>query len=342
MSFSFIIPIYNDDINELNTCIKSIILQNLEDYEILLINDGSTNNEIEDECKKYELKNQSIKYFYQNNQGSAVARNLGLENASKDYIVFVDADDELESDFFNHIEKKDLGDISIFNYSYVDNNSSITYSLSNFKSNLREYKNDIYSNICFYPGKMNDFMFGSIWGKIFSAKYIKNNRIKFIPCLRKAQDRVFMLHLLEKTDDIRYYSILMYKYKFHHSSITHKMNFKMIEYYSYLYKEMIKFAQRNKFDDSIIKFLPYNILNELLLLTVFNINYKNKYFNKRKKLIWLIDKFNVNKSIKIIKYRDIPTKKGKIKLFFYKYKLYFLLYKFNYILQKKQNKKLFK
>ena len=342
MSYSFIIPVYNNKVESIERCINSIIIQNLDNYEIIIINDGSTDIQLNNYCRKVLKKNRKIKYFEENNSGSAVARNLGIENVCSDYIIFVDADDELEHSFFSRIKSIKLGDVSIFDYCFVDNDIETIYTLEKPNLDFENDINDIFSNICFYPGKMNDFMFGSIWGKVFSAKYIKDNNILFIPRLRKSQDRVFMLYSFGNTDKINYYPLTMYKYKFNHDSITHKMNFRMNDYYNYLYEEIMKFANDYKLDESVTKFLSYNILNELLPLTIFNINYKKKYLAIKKELIDLIKRYNIDESIKKIKYSDIPTKKGKIKFFFYKHKLYYLLYKIFYYIQMKENNRLIK
>lgn len=342
MRYSFIIPLFNTKISALDKCIKSVINQNIENYEIIVVNDGSSDKDLNNYCEKIIKKNKNLKYFYQINSGSAVARNYGIKFATGDYIVFIDADDELEQSFFDKIKKIELSDITIFDYCCVDRGSSIIHSFGDFNINFKKCKNDIYANICFFPGKMNDFMFGSIWGKIFSTKYLKKNKISFVPRLRKAQDRVFMLHAFSNTNNINYYPILMYKYKLNNQSITHKMNLKMNEYYCSLYEEMSLFAANNKLDEYYIKFLSYNILNELLPLTIFNVDYKEKYQVVKKKLICLIEKYNVNNSIKKIHYGDIPTKKGKIKLFLYKNKLYYLLYKIIYNMQRKERNRLIK
>ena len=341
MKYSFIIPLYNTKISDIENCIKSIVNQDIKDYEIIAVNDGSTDIELNDYCEKNLKNRENIKYFFEKNSGSAVARNLGLRYVTGDYIVFVDADDELEFHFFKHISDIKMGEITVFDYCYVNNESNIRYSL-NKNMNLYEYKNDIYANICFYPGMMQDFMFGSIWGKIFSTKFIKENKISFVSRLRKAQDRVFMLHSLGKTNDIKYYPELMYKYKLNKKSITHKMNLKMKEYYYYLYEEMMNFNIDNKLKENIRKFLSYNLLNELLLLTIFNLDYKKKYKEIRKELTDLLKKYNVNESISKIKYNEVPTKKGRIKIFLYKHKLYYLLYKVISFMQKRERKKLIK
>ena len=98
MTISFIIPIYNA-YNTLSTCLKSILCQGLDakDYEVLLINDGSTDGSY-GLCQDLKNKYPSIRLFSQDNQGPSEARNIGISAANGDYLCFVDADDVLVSD----------------------------------------------------------------------------------------------------------------------------------------------------------------------------------------------------------------------------------------------------
>lgn len=88
---SIIIPVYNAE-KTLNRCINSILEQSNGDFEILLINDGSTDNSGVI-CDSFSAQDHRIKAIHQTNQGAAVARNTGLNLASGEWVVFVDADD---------------------------------------------------------------------------------------------------------------------------------------------------------------------------------------------------------------------------------------------------------
>ena len=93
---SIIIPIYNAE-KFLARCIDSILSQRVEDFELLLINDGSKDNSLSI-CNDYAQRDSRIKVFDKPNGGVSSARNLGLDNASGEYVMFVDADDMLTSD----------------------------------------------------------------------------------------------------------------------------------------------------------------------------------------------------------------------------------------------------
>ena len=95
--FSIVIPLYNK-VNYIEDTIKSVLNQTFTDFEIIVINDGSTDNS---ETKVLGFKDSRIQLYSQENQGASVARNLGIENAKYDYIAFLDADDLWMT---NHLE----------------------------------------------------------------------------------------------------------------------------------------------------------------------------------------------------------------------------------------------
>lgn len=337
--FSFVIPIYNEEPSVIDNCINSIINQNI-DYEIILVNDGSSNEEIDKYCFNLKNSNKNVIYKKQENAGRASALNNGLKYITGDYFTFVDADDSLQDNFFSKLKNISFADITLFDYEFIYGNKKLNtkYSLKQ-KKDYTDYKNDIYSNIMFYPDKLENFLFGSSWAKLFSTDFIRKNNISFVPNLRKSQDRVFMLNVMNKASSILYYPIQMYKYVINLNSITHKFNMKIIDYYKLVYDEMNKFCEEYNIEKEASKFVSYNIVNELLPLTIFNVKYKKNYFSIRKRLIKILKEFDFNKKLKDIKYSNIISKKGKIKVFLYKSHLYFLIYLF-YIYSQNKEKKL--
>ena len=101
IKLSIIIPVYNAA-QFLDKCIQSILHQSLKDFELILVNDGSKDNSLEI-CQKYVTQDERIKLFDQENSGQSKARNVGIENASGEYITFVDSDDWLDTDFYEKL-----------------------------------------------------------------------------------------------------------------------------------------------------------------------------------------------------------------------------------------------
>lgn len=101
---SVIIPVYNMA-DRVGRCLDSIVSQSFKDIEILLIDDGSTDGAA-DVIKEYSIADSRIICVRQENSGVSAARNLGIENASGEYILFIDADDEIEEEYLRNIADK--------------------------------------------------------------------------------------------------------------------------------------------------------------------------------------------------------------------------------------------
>lgn len=95
---SVIVPVYNVE-NYLVKCINSILNQTFSDFELLLIDDGSTDNSGK-MCDNFALKDRRIKVFHQPNSGLSMARNIGIEHSSGKYLSFIDSDDWIEKDMY--------------------------------------------------------------------------------------------------------------------------------------------------------------------------------------------------------------------------------------------------
>lgn len=147
---SVIIPIYNTG-DYLTDCLNSIVTQKLVSLEIILVNDGSTDNS-EKICKKYVELYNNITYIYQDNGGAAKARNVGVHKATGEYIYFMDSDDMLEPNTLHKTYSKAVEnnlDIVIFNAKTIieaslNLNEVETISKANNYQRNKEYK-DIYT-----------------------------------------------------------------------------------------------------------------------------------------------------------------------------------------------------
>lgn len=121
MKYSIIIPVYNAE-KHLKKCLDSVLKQTYDDYEVVIVNDGSTDNSeniIKDYLKDFENK---IKYFYKDNTGVSDTRNFGISKASGEYFTFVDSDDYIEPNMLENISKYDNYDILSFNLIEVNQN----------------------------------------------------------------------------------------------------------------------------------------------------------------------------------------------------------------------------
>lgn len=124
--YSIIIPIFNAE-KTIRRCLQSVQSQEYTDYEVLMIDDGSTDGSAEI-CKSYEQLDSKYNYFYQRNMGPSAARNKGLDVAKGEYIIFLDSDDYMDLDYFyeiNEVVEKKKPDVVFISYAKVDLNGRI-------------------------------------------------------------------------------------------------------------------------------------------------------------------------------------------------------------------------
>ena len=120
--FSIVVPVYNVELY-IEKCIKSLLSQDFDEYEILLINDGSTDSSLKI-CEKYANINEKIKLFNKENGGLSDARNYGLNEACGRYVLFIDSDDYIENNIlsvlFEEICEHNCPDVILYNYYLVE------------------------------------------------------------------------------------------------------------------------------------------------------------------------------------------------------------------------------
>jgi len=139
---SVIIPTYNRA-DLLPRAIKSVLSQTFQDFELIIVDDGSTDN-TKEIVKSFQNKDERIKYVYQDNQGESGARNTGLRESQGEYIAFLDSDDEwlpekLEKqlELFQHSDKKNLGFVSC-NALIKEGDRAREYKIPRYRKNFEE------------------------------------------------------------------------------------------------------------------------------------------------------------------------------------------------------------
>ena len=167
-----IVPVYNVE-NYLNKCLDSLINQTYKNLEIIVINDGSTDNSGEI-CQEYAQKDNRIIYVEQENGGLSDARNAGLERMTGSYVTFVDSDDWVEPNYVEVLHNKLIGyqaDIAIGNYYSYNEDEAMYY----FHVNSESYYEKLYDNISIFENlydakQMKSFSLISAWGKLYKAE----------------------------------------------------------------------------------------------------------------------------------------------------------------------------
>lgn len=170
--FSIIIPVYNVE-SYLDKCLHSIINQTLQDFEIIIVNDGSTDNSISI-INKYDGKYKNIKVISQENQGLSMARNNGIKIACGEYFILVDSDDYLELELLEKLNK-----------SLVNNPDIIRFQLRTVSNDsTKDFKELAFIG---FKGKeafekISTFQFvENAWSYLYKTSYFKENKFTFAP-----------------------------------------------------------------------------------------------------------------------------------------------------------------
>ena len=188
---SIIMPAYNSE-NRILKMLNSIAKQTYKNYELIVVNDGSTDRTLE-VCNQFKLDNSSInmKIINIRNSGVSCARNVGIDNISRksEYIIFVDSDDLLELNMFEVLLE------NIKEYDYVICNY---YTLSGKQRNVENYKKAEITKDNFIE-LYNVQAFNPLWNKIFKTDIILENNIKFNEKLKVGEDLEFVSKYIANT-----------------------------------------------------------------------------------------------------------------------------------------------
>ena len=206
---SIIIPIYNSE-NFIERCLESIISQTYSNIEIIIINDGSTDG-TERILKEYEKKDKRVKNIFIDNSGVSTARNIGIENATGDMIMFIDSDDYIDENFIETCMKyADEFDIIKGGY-VVEKGKRVNKEKLNEEYQCQKLIKDI------AIGKFS----GCCWGYLIKSESIKE--IRFDKSISYMEDTIFILEcLIKNNEDIKIVNEVSYYYCNNENSLTKK------------------------------------------------------------------------------------------------------------------------
>lgn len=201
---SVIVPVYNTE-KYLRRCIDSVLSQTYKDFELLLIDDGSTDSSGAI-CDEYAAKDARVRVFHKENGGVSSARNLGLDNAKGEWVTFVDSDDWISNDaFFCAVEYLDCDVIlgSFTNYQYLNSDScNICGSRFIDKHELAELFHK-YGYSCY---------FSTPWSKLYRFEIIKKYKLRFDEKLVLGEDTIFVLNFMKYVEKARFCPRFCYFY----------------------------------------------------------------------------------------------------------------------------------
>jgi glycosyltransferase involved in cell wall biosynthesis len=297
---SIIVPVYKVE-KYLDRCVQSIVDQTYINWELLLIDDGSPDRSGE-MCDEWKKRDNRIRVFHGPNCGVSVARNTGLDEASGEWIMFVDSDDWIAKDCLKiciEAAQKDNLDIVQFNFAMVDDNvneQSAQQNCTEVMSRKDYIEHDVF-NVC-------------VWGSILHRTIIENNNLRFPVGIKLGEDQIFMMQVIRHARKVRMIRDELYYYMTNYSSATH--NARSSDMVSSIQSFMDFKASYPEFtsrcDVLIMHFMPLIIVNDDVdtkqIVTLYkkaNLKYDSAK-DIRAQLFYKVSRVNIRVAIYVLKF----------------------------------------
>lgn len=255
---SIVVPAYNCS-KTISACLESILNQSYKNIEIIVVDDGST----DDTClivEQYINKDNRIKLIKKSNSGPSGARNYGIENSSGEYLTFVDSDDIVYENYINNMIEcmmNENADLVICNLIRFDETTEKTNNNVESKVEVYKNKNEIINNFLNLMGKG---VVNSPVCKMYSLDIIKKNNIMMDESLSIGEDLQFNLCYFEYINKLIILPDILYQYNIYNSSLTVKHRLNLFDERKVSIEMFEKFLLKYKIDTNIVHYLYIKLL----------------------------------------------------------------------------------
>lgn len=310
--FSIIIPVFNTEFY-LRDCIKSVLEQDSKDFEIILIDDCSTDASAKI-CRDYKYVEKFKVFKNQKTIGAGLSRNKGMILAKGKYIIFLDSDDLLKKNCLKGLSK------------FIIQNKNKNIYITQYTTNKPPYSNSFFINQNFINKKelilklnKNEYQTNVCWHYIFEKIFLVKNKIKFKD-LKIYEDQDFITQVLLKIDSFSVYKKDYYWHRIRKGSLTQAINLETTKSIIKLIVVICKLIKNNKPTNYMKIFLRRQLKNAMeqfafrLVLHQYKSevlkinNYAKKYFNKNKS--YLNNFFNIK--LKYESYKEFSNLRNHI------------------------------
>ncbi len=269
LSVSIVIPVYNSE-KYLKQCLDSIVGQSYKNFQIVLVDDGSTDRS-GDICNEYARKDDRFKVIHQKNAGTVKARKVGAIEADGDYVYYVDSDDWLEKNtmevFANIVQQYGVDMIWISNKKEYENGKCFT-SYIPFENGLYS-KLWIRNRMIYQLMNTNRFYENSqrltLWNYLINRKLLLKNQKVIDDRIRLLDDATMVYFCLLDADNIYVYKDIYYHYMQRSNTLKKRRDPKDLERLQLAYKALVNKFVREEESEILLKQAKYLVLYSMLL-----------------------------------------------------------------------------
>lgn len=292
---SVIIPIYNVELY-LRQCLDSIVNQTYRNLEIILIDDGSSDN-CGKICDEYAEKDSRVIVIHKENGGLSAARNDGLACATGKWISFIDSDDWCELNLYEQaVSQAEKIDSDIIIYSLYRGSSKIGGRETRIQTFDKEFVTtdktvlfqlQLAALSCKYIpfSKTQPWTMGFPWDKLYKASLIFDNNLQFTEDVKAHEDVIFNLHAFQYANKVSFFNVPLYHFRINPASIGHKYNPNRAEEELRIDNEFYRIGKLYHLSEEYYKAMNIRIVYNMIGLgkiCFFNKNNPEKLINKLK------------------------------------------------------------
>ena len=276
---SVIVPVYNAE-PYLQLCVKSVLTQSFANFELLLIDDGSTDNS-GSVCDKFACYDRRVRVFHKENGGVSSARNLGIDKAWGGWITFLDSDDFIDTTFLEDLYGKAISshvDIVFTDIRYIWSNKTDIYYTYRWNETPQEDLVAYLTQTRNCPG----------WGLI-RGSLIRNNNFRFPENITIYEDFHLLIRLIFKSQNVCHVGKPLYNYRMHDSSIVHSTDYNYkIQNQIWAYSSILQYFKDNNVYDKYAPSLYGRILHDYQNMVLDRTYHENftKIYPDKKYYIW--------------------------------------------------------
>lgn len=301
---SIVIPMYNTE-EHIIKCLKSLKNQTVKDFEVIVIDDGSTDGSYEKVKAYLEKTDLTYKIIKQNNKGQSAARNVGIKTATAEYLLFLDSDDFVEETLVERTKEERLStdfDIAIFDYKRVKENGTVIPSNNQAFDFLKGIQDGIEVFYCYKDNEIR------LWTSnlIYNREFIIENKLQYLEGCFATEDLNFIFKSLFLAKDIRYINQVLAYYYQRSDSLTNSPNINKNITVVNAMEDLCKFIKKKGLNPNLENFIKYEFTPEHIMYQIFGcINEDNKA-----EVIKVLKQRKVRKYLKCGKYDT--TRYGKV------------------------------
>lgn len=312
IKYSFIVPVYNTE-KFLKKCLDSLVNQTYKDFEIIVVNDGSTDKS-SNIISKYQKKYKNVIVIDKENEGLSMARNRGVQKSSGKYIIFVDSDDYVSNKLLEEVDKK-IDDSDILRFQIATEDEEYT--------KINEYHEEGFESMCGYDAfkYLSSYHFVEpAWCYVIRKNYYIENKFSFKKGVYH-EDFGLIPYVIYKSRKVKSIDFIGYYYIQRNGSImnnndykkTVKKAFDMLEQYKTMRLFAKNINRKNNLDDYFLSYISNSVIvkarelkkdekkvyiNELKKLNVFDGVIVNTRIRRFKKYLM---KHNLNLYLKVVR-----------------------------------------